>query len=205
MPRVVCFIHNVIQIPLGLIILTDEYFYSDPALARDDFSTLVMAVSAGYFFYDTLECIVNFKTEGPEFLLHGVMCFVVYILLTFTGVMHWFGAGFLMWELSTPFMHFRWFLYKIGRDKSQLYTRNALTGYLTFGLCRMLWGPILSITFWVVSWRCLRDPARADSLPYALVNFWRACTIILNGLNTYWFIKMTKIALAHGSQVEKTA
>jgi TLC domain len=38
------------------------------------------------------------------------------------------GAGFLLWELSTPFMHLRWVLYKLGKENSSIYTLNALAG-----------------------------------------------------------------------------
>lgn len=50
-----------------------------------------MATSAGYFLYDTLECLYRFQDEGPEFLMHGIFCFLVYFNLTHTGVMHYFG------------------------------------------------------------------------------------------------------------------
>ena len=61
----------------------------------------------GYFAYDTVECILRYETEGPEFLFHGVFCFATFSSLVFVRSMHWFGAGYLMWELSTPFVHFR--------------------------------------------------------------------------------------------------
>lgn len=61
----------------------------------------------GYFLYDTLECILRFEHEGPEFLAHGVFCLAVFGALVHIRCVHWFGAGFLMWEISTPFVHFR--------------------------------------------------------------------------------------------------
>lgn len=44
-----------LQVPLALMILLDPAFYNNTIWARSDFSTLVMAVSAGYFLYDTFE------------------------------------------------------------------------------------------------------------------------------------------------------
>ena len=44
-----------LQIPLAFMILLDPVFYKDTIWAGNDFSTLVMAISAGYFLYDTLE------------------------------------------------------------------------------------------------------------------------------------------------------
>eukprot|EP00882_Tetradesmus_deserticola_P004986 GHRQ01005255.1.p1 GENE.GHRQ01005255.1~~GHRQ01005255.1.p1 ORF type:complete len:280 (+),score=77.26 GHRQ01005255.1:161-1000(+) len=194
MPRVVCFVHNVIQIPLGLVILLDPFYNRNAIWARDDFSSLVMAISAGYFLYDTLECMYRLKHEGWDFLLHGVFCLTVYSFLTHTGYLHFYGAGFLMWELSTPFMHFRWFLYKIGKDTTKLYQYNALAGMAVFFLCRILWGNFLSIMFWVDSVRVLATPAGA-TLPMAAIWVYRVATVVMNGLNAWWFSKMVTILL----------
>jgi hypothetical protein len=99
-----------------------------------------------------------------------------------------------MWELSTPFMHFRWFLYKIGKDTTKLYEYNALTGMAVFFLCRIIWGNSLSIMFWVDSIRVLRTPAGA-TLPMAAIWVYRLSTVVMNALNAWWFSKMVKILL----------
>jgi hypothetical protein len=100
------------------------------------------------------------------------------------------GAGFLLWELSTPFIHFRWFLYKIGKDKSRLYSLNALAGFLIFFCCRILWGNYLSLRFWLESNKVLSEGAE---LPMASVWFYRISTIAMNGLNAWWFSRMVRI------------
>jgi hypothetical protein len=104
------------------------------------------------------------------------------------------GAGFLLWELSTPFMHFRWVLYKLGKDKTALYTYNAMAGMLIFFLCRVVWGNALSLIFWYASYQALQTPRGAE-LPMSVVWFYRLCTIVMNGLNAWWFSKMVKILL----------
>ncbi|KAF8067209.1 glpF [Scenedesmus sp. PABB004] len=195
MPRVVCFIHNIIQVPLALVILADPYFNRSPIYARDAFSTLVMAISAGYFLYDTVECVARLQHEGTDFLLHGVFCLVVFANLTYTGYMHFYGAGFLLWELSTPFMHFRWFLYKIGRESTRLYAANAAAGMAMFFACRILWGNALSLLFWRDSLAALASPEGA-ALPLASIWFYRLSTVVMNGLNAWWFSKMVRILLS---------
>jgi hypothetical protein len=99
-----------------------------------------------------------------------------------------------MWELSTPFMHFRWFLYKIGKDTTKLYEHNALAGMAVFFLCRILWGNFLSILFWVDSIRVLATPAGA-TLPMTAIWVYRLSTLVMNALNAWWFSKMVKILL----------
>lgn len=54
------------------------------------------------------------------------------------------GAGFLLWELSTPFVHLRWLLHKSGRDKQRIYVVNGLLMAVVFFLCRPVWGTWLS-------------------------------------------------------------
>jgi hypothetical protein len=51
------------------------------------------AARPGYFAYDTVECIVRYKHEGPEFLTHGVFCFLVFTSLTHIRQLHWFGCA----------------------------------------------------------------------------------------------------------------
>ena len=100
-----------------------------------------------------------------------------------------------MWELSTPCMHLRWVLYKIGKGNTNLYKYNALAGMAIFFLCRVVWGNALSIMFWVDSIRAFKTPRGAElSLP--VITFYRVCTVVLNGLNAWWFCKMVKILMA---------
>lgn len=106
------------------------------------------------------------------------------------------GAGFLLWELSTPFLHLRWLLIQIGQGSSPLFDLVQKAGFVVFFLCRIVWGYYLTITFYLVSWRALKDPVLSQKLPLLLVNVWRALSIVLNGLNTMWFLDMVKIALA---------
>jgi len=104
LPRAVCFVHNVLQVPLALAILLDPPFRRDPMFYSTPFSRLVMLVSAGYFAYDTLECIWRFEHEGPEFLLHGVMCFVTYSQLYRSRQMNWLGVEFFCFSVVFVFV-----------------------------------------------------------------------------------------------------
>ncbi len=61
------------------------------------------------------------------------------------------AAGFLLWEMSTPFLHLRWFLFKVGREGTQAYALNALLGMLVFFGCRNFWGVYLTWRFWTAS------------------------------------------------------
>lgn len=82
---------SICQVPLALCLLFDPAMRSDPVLGYSQFSCLVMQISAGYFLYDTAECILRFEHEGPEFLLHGVISFAVFASLAQMRILHWFG------------------------------------------------------------------------------------------------------------------
>lgn len=132
------------------------------------------AIKKGYFLYDTLECILRYEHEGPEFLAHGVFCLAVFGALVHIRCVHWCGAGFLMWELSTPFVHARWFLYKIGKDKTRLYAANAAAGFLVFFVCRVLWGPVVSVFYWHDSLKAFAVPELYATMPLAWMWFFRS-------------------------------
>ena len=50
------------------------------------------------------------------------------------------GAGFLMWELSTPFVYLRWSLHNLGYAKSPLYVANGFAMLISFFLARNVFG-----------------------------------------------------------------
>lgn len=83
-------------------------------------------------------------------------------------------------------------LYKLGKESSKLYSINALTGMFIFFLCRIIWGNMLSIMFWVDSTRALKTSEGA-LLPMSSIWFYRLSTVVMNGLNAWWFSKMVKI------------
>jgi hypothetical protein len=85
-------------------------------------------------------------------VLDVVMCAVVAV-----GA----GAGFLLWELSTPFVHLRWLLHKSGRDKKQLYVTNGMVMMVVFFMCRPVWGTWLSYK--------VRLPAQCPAALWSLV------------------------------------
>lgn len=54
------------------------------------------------------------------------------------------GAGFLLWELSTPFLHLSWFMLKAGAGKSRPFLINGMALVVVFFACRPVWGTWLS-------------------------------------------------------------
>jgi hypothetical protein len=74
--------------------------------------------------------------------MHGGSCSD--LVLRHDGICCVAGAGFLLWELSTPFVHLRWLLHKSGRERQRIYATNGLLMMVVFFLCRPVWGTWLS-------------------------------------------------------------
>lgn len=64
-----------------------------------------------------------------------------------------------------------------------------------FFFARILWGNALSLIFWRDSLIAGAGP-RAAELPMPTVWFYRLCTLVMNGLNAWWFSKMLRILLS---------
>ena len=45
-----------------------------------------------------------------------------------------------MWETSTPLIHLRWFLYKIGFQNKLSYAIVSISAVFLFFACRIVWG-----------------------------------------------------------------
>lgn len=94
--RFACNLHNTHQCLLGMRVLLSP-------LSKDMFSgtsydsNLLVSITTGFFLYDFLISVRDVKTEGLPFVAHGGICLGVYSFGLVTGLMHWFGAGFVLW------------------------------------------------------------------------------------------------------------
>ena len=65
-----------------------------------------------YFVWDMYICAVRIKENGWQMLVHALASFAVFLfgLGPFT---FYYGAVFILFELSTPFLNIHWFLDKV--------------------------------------------------------------------------------------------
>ena len=68
------------------------------------------------------------------------------------------AALFLLWELSTPCVYARWFLYNLNLANTRLYIGNGLAMLATFFLARNVLGFFMAIDFFKSSGRELAHP-----------------------------------------------
>lgn len=130
-----------LQFPAAFQALADPALRADKLYATTPASRTCIAITAGYFLYDVYICATRFSQNGVEFTLHAVFCCLAYWYPALTGHLHYLGACFLMWELSTPFLYLRWVLLKTGRAEGRLMMPANLAFALSFFGCRIVYGP----------------------------------------------------------------
>lgn len=136
----VAFVHSVIVIVPSFYL----YFY-DPIGKYNIFNYHPLvgelhALSAGYFLWDS---ITSIHLGSVSFTLHGVACLIM-MLSSFQPFLMNFGPGFLLFELSTPFVNINWFMDRVPNWKTTgYYYANGILLVLTFFLARIVLGNLM--------------------------------------------------------------
>lgn len=146
----------------------------------------ITILACGYFLWDMM---ISAYCSTPAFMVHGVVSFTVYSI-GLSGFINYYACVFLIFELSNPFLNIRWFANHYGKSNNILAKINEGVFMLVFFLCRIVWGftqiVILLIDFSQMYTR--KDFQLGQAVIIGLGN------IVLDILNTYWFLIMVKIA-----------
>eukprot|EP01026_Neomeris_dumetosa_P037523 TRINITY_DN3040_c0_g1_i7.p3 TRINITY_DN3040_c0_g1~~TRINITY_DN3040_c0_g1_i7.p3 ORF type:complete len:219 (-),score=7.76 TRINITY_DN3040_c0_g1_i7:858-1514(-) len=185
----IVYTYIMIQIPLAFIVLSQKELAENTLYGYSLQSELLVAVSAGFFLHDSVMCWIRLNEEGVAYLVHGISCCYLFIFLLITQVMHWYGAAFLMWELSTPFVHLRWLLYKFGMEESKIYLGTFAGMFIVFFLSRNVWGTFVQFYWLYDVYREIMQPKGQMVSAYVLTFLFVGGTSI-GLLNWYWFYKM---------------
>ncbi|KAN0129618.1 DUF887 domain containing protein [Lactarius tabidus] len=180
--HVASLVHALLILPLAASCLHIPALAADRAFGWDPRVGTLFAVTSGYFLWDSVVCLVHF--EGFGFMMHGIVCLLVY-LNAFRPFVAYYSARFLLWELSTPFLNIHWMLDKTGQTGSPLQLVNGLILISTFAGARLVYGTIMSYQVFQTLFEVRDGLSSAVLAGYAC-----GCTA-LNGLNVFWFMKMT--------------
>eukprot|EP00199_Chlamydomonas_sp_CCMP681_P003035 CAMPEP_0119101910 /NCGR_PEP_ID=MMETSP1180-20130426/815_1 /TAXON_ID=3052 ORGANISM="Chlamydomonas cf sp, Strain CCMP681" /NCGR_SAMPLE_ID=MMETSP1180 /ASSEMBLY_ACC=CAM_ASM_000741 /LENGTH=162 /DNA_ID=CAMNT_0007086093 /DNA_START=311 /DNA_END=799 /DNA_ORIENTATION=+ len=138
-------------------------------------------ISAAYFVHDMIHSLEHYNVQGMSYVIHGLGCACIYMYALFQTptVLHLYGAGFLMWELSSFPVHFRWFMFKMGAPPNVALI-NGLVLIVTFFGARIVWGFYISYYFFV------------DVFSFWAVNptftiICSSCCTAITILNIWWF------------------
>ncbi|MEW5299597.1 MAG: hypothetical protein WDW36_002596 [Sanguina aurantia] len=189
--RIVGALHNAVQIPIALSVLASPVFIANPVYAITNLSTIMLTLSGGYFLHDLVFCIIRFELEGPFYTMHALFCCIAYTYGLQSGFLHYYGAAFLMWEASTPFVHIRWFMFKLGAENTTAYVLNGVAMIVAFFSARIVWGYLSTYRLILNMQFELANP-RPGSFPVTAVYIYMVAAMSLNSLNTYWFSKMVQ-------------
>ncbi|KAK9836151.1 hypothetical protein WJX81_005054 [Elliptochloris bilobata] len=191
--RLVGTLHLIIQVPLAVYIICSPSILANKLYSRTTASVTFLAISAGYFFYDLLVSI--FRYEGMAYLVHGAFAFILYTYGALSGALGYYGALFILWECSTPFVYLRWFLFNMGQAKSRWYIINGLLMLASFALFRNVLGVAMSVDFWYTSGKEMVQPSVIGGLSPAVLWTYRIFNCCLNALNFFWLSKMASGAV----------
>jgi len=164
-------------------VLTDSELMKDKVFGYDKNAGNVYAIACGYFLWDACTSIKNVNEFGLSFVFHGLSSFAVFIF-SFRPFLNYYGAVFLMYELSTPFLNIHWFMDKLGMSGSGLQLANGICLLVAFFSARLVFGYYMSYQTYV------SVMAVIDRVPTFLCVLYGAANVVLNGLNVVWFHKM---------------
>lgn len=103
------------------------------------------------------------------------------------------GFGFLLWELSTPFLNIHWFLDKVGLTGSSYQLVNALFLLSSYILARLTFGVYNSYSWF----KHVNFPSQphVPAIPVHIKVFYSVGNVVLNTLNFVWFRAMIAAVL----------
>ena len=111
--------------------------------------------------------------------------------------MNYYGINFVLYELSTPFLNFHWFMDKLGFTGSTYQLVNGIALITSFGGSRLVWGPYQNYRMFKDIWEAYNTPgAGALPVPPWLAGTYVVACTTLTFLNAYWFSKMIQALFA---------
>lgn len=101
-------------------------------------------ISAGFFIADFILCVVQYQEQGLQFVVHAAagLSGTVYCLYSGEGLLYLMLL--MLFEMSTPFLHIRWWCDEYGFKKSWIYLVNGLMLVGMYTVFRLVIGiPVL--------------------------------------------------------------
>ncbi|KAF9651524.1 hypothetical protein BDM02DRAFT_3110650 [Thelephora ganbajun] len=181
--RGVSLIHVSIVVPLAIRCLDSPALSADHAFGWDERAGTLFAIAAGYFLWDTIDMIIHF--EAFSFVAHGAACFFVYFLC-FRPFVTYYAVRCLLWEGSTIFLNFHWYMDKIGLSGSRLQMINGILLLASFTALRIVYGGYISFKFSITVLQI------RDEVPLAVALYYACGNAVLQTLNWSWLLAMMK-------------
>lgn len=199
--RVASMVHACIVLPLSIYGLYFEGELPKDVIFKTSYvSSLVTAISGGYFVWDLLICIKHLSIIGYGFLLHAVYCGVVFLGVQFPPMLHYFALTYLLYEATTMFMNpfFMMEMLKSHPTKKRGDTFHKIQFYISvcfallFLVIRMIGGNYYLYLLYEI------PTSRWSELTEYHQLMWKiffTMGVISSLLNTYWFSEIIRQAI----------
>ncbi|KAI8988915.1 TLC domain-containing protein [Pilobolus umbonatus] len=181
--HVVSTVHCIIVVIGSFFILNDNTLNEDRVFGYVRWAADIYSISCGYFLWDTIIAIYFYQHQGISMVCHGLVSFSVFIL-SFRPFINYYGAIFLMYELSTIFLNFHWFMDKLGWTGSKIQLINGIILLATFFGARIVFGFVMSYKLWNDIHLVREHVPWLYYIVYGGGNFITSC------LNVWWFSQM---------------
>lgn len=161
----------------------------DSIVAYQPYGAFVVALISGYFLFDVYVTMWWLKDNGLGFALHAVAALFTFLQGSRPYMLN-FGAPFLWYEASTPFVNLNWLSSNVpGLISKKVETINGAILILVFAVCRIYFGTINGYQLFIYA---LQYPL--PNVPSTIVYFSFVGYVVLHLLNFYWFGLMLSVA-----------
>lgn len=188
--RVGSTLHSLVVGALGLyIFFFDEFAVADPLWNDSMLVKVNISIASGYLLSDLVAIICYWNIIGDKsFVLHHCTALYAYFFCLKDGVLGYIANYRLLAELSSPFVNQRWFFEVLKYPKLSM--ANVINGVLmavVFFIVRIVSMPPLYAFIYSVFGT---EPYRRLGL--LIQCSWICSCLVLDVLNIFWMIKITK-------------
>lgn len=174
--RMIGTLHAIIVIQGACRALSMPELLEDRIRGYNDHSLFYSSVATGYFLWDTIRCFQHYSVFGFAFTLHAVFCLAAYFGSLVTPTLQYYAMTFLLFELSTPFIHVAWWANRMGCKNQTFCLIHGIATVFVFAGTRCAWG------VWKI-WELTKDLAVLEGF---LPRVFMVIAITMTVLNFVW-------------------
>ncbi|ORX46444.1 hypothetical protein BCR36DRAFT_372277 [Piromyces finnis] len=146
----------------------------------------ILLWTLAYLIYDSYMMIrVNRQQLSKEMILHHVVCISAFLLGLYINVGTVFMASFIINEISTPFLHLRWFFSRMNKRDSLIANINNLVFAFTYFVFRGVWNTYVFFVLCKGFWEYRGELHKSD-VPFCIISCLPIFALSHLLLNYYW-------------------
>lgn len=169
-----------------------ERVYAKSGTALRARGETLFAAACGYFVWDVVLAVVEFENYGGALCVHAVASLAAFAvpLMMPPGFLYEFGARFLAWEITAPFLGARAIMIKAKKTDGWAFAAIERVGFALFFVVRFVFGVPAMLTV-------LRDVydfhSRGLAKPEGVYAMYAVAALLFPLMNCLWVYKMVKV------------